>query len=231
MTSLPSACCCTPEYPWIASSVQRERMKGKKRMSGNSSHGSKCKIHLVASTTSMKRERLVGGNRNEDTQQLAPAPSPLSWGQTVPPFVPKTTSSKAHEELHHPPTVVGHCVSSYIFLILGLIPLLPKIEKKESRHRQEPKLKVSCLDRRRHLYSALQSRILPGGTQKGEHSQNTSAPPHLMAMWNLYFERRVQWFENSSDKQHKCSHYKFQIKVKHLLRHESLSYSSLKFPQ
>lgn len=170
MTSLPSACCCTPEYPEIASWVQRERTKGNKRMSGNSSHGSKCNIHLAASTASMKRERLVGDNRNYGTQQVAPTPSPLFWGQTVPPFVPQTTSSKAHEGFHYPPTVVCHCVSSHIFLILGLI-LLPQ-KRREKRIKTQVsnspnKPKVSCPGRRRHqAHSALQSRSFLVGLSK-----------------------------------------------------------------
>lgn len=63
------------------------------------------------------------------------------------------------------------------------------------------------------------------------NTPKTRASPRLTATWDLYFERRVQWFESSSNKQHKCSYYKFGIKGKPLLRHESLSYSSLKFPQ
>lgn len=93
------------------------------------------------------------------------------------------------------------------------------------------KTQVSNKPNSRHqVHSAPESRILPGGTQQSEHSR-THDPPCLTATWDLCFERRVQWFESSSDKKHKCSYYKFGIKVKHLLRHESLSYSSLKFPQ
>lgn len=153
MTSLPSACCCTLSTP-----VQKERTKAHKRVSGNSSHGSKCKIHSVASTTAWKgKDWLEITGTNVPNNGLLPPPLSV-----LRPDSPTFCTTDHHQQLLvtvHPLTYSWSLGSSHC--------LRRQRKRNQNRAKLQAKLKVSCSGRTRdQVHSALKSRILLEGFSK-----------------------------------------------------------------